>query len=234
MTMNRRTIVFGALAAVAIVALWYFLVFSPKNNQISDEKDNLAEAERQGQTLEAELRQLQDLANRSPEIEAQLGKLSAAIPEQPNQADLISGLNDIADESGITWQSVTMQEPQPGTAQAPPTIPVQIQIEGGFFQALDYVNRLEHLERLVVIDGVTMNSGSGGSGGTGTESGGGTGNGLTTSDSGELSVSLTARVFSQTTLDDAGTAPGGTTSTSAPTTGTTAPTATTNASQAAN
>jgi Tfp pilus assembly protein PilO len=226
---NRRVAVLGGLAAVGIIALWWVLVFAPKGNAINDEKDKLDAAKRTGLSLEAQKRQLEDLANRSPQIEAQLGKLSAAIPEKPNQADFISGLNDIADESGITWQSVTMQEPAAGTATAPPTTAVQIQIEGGFFQALDYLNRLEKLERLVVVDSVTINAGSGG-GTTGTTSA--TGGGLTGSDSGELSVTLNARIFSQTTLDTGG-SPGTTGTTTTPGS-TNAPTGTTSSNQVTN
>jgi Tfp pilus assembly protein PilO len=204
---NRRAVVLGALAAVGVVALWWVFVFSPKGNDLNDARDDLDRAKRQTQTLNAQLKQLEDLQERSPQTEAELGRLSAAIPAQPNQADFLSGLNDIADQSGITWQSVTMQEPTDATPGLPPTIAVQISIEGGFFQALDYINRLEDLERLVVVDSVTINS----SDSSAANSGGaaaGPGSGLTTSGSGELSVSLNARIFSQTTLD---TAPSGTT-----------------------
>jgi Tfp pilus assembly protein PilO len=200
--MNRRGIVFGALIAIGIVALWWVLLYSPKGNDLNGARDDLDNAQRQGQTLTAERNQLRDLQQRSPEIEAQLGKLSAAIPEGPNQADFISGLNDIADESGISWQSVTMQEPAPGTAGQPPTSVVQIAIEGGFFQTLDYLNRLEDLDRLVVVDTVTIN-------GAGENASTSPGTGLTSRRSGDLSTSLNARIFSQTTLDTTATTSGG-------------------------
>jgi Tfp pilus assembly protein PilO len=203
--MNRRAVIFGALAVIGIVALWWVFVFSPMGDDLDEARADLEAAERKGQTLAAERNQLQDLQDRSPEIEAQLATLSAAIPESPNQADFISGLNDIADESGITWQSVTMQEPTQTTPGEPPTIGVAISIEGGFFQALDYLNRLEDLDRLVVVDSVTVNSqDSGAGGGSATDPD----SGLTTG-SGDLAVTLNARIFSQSTLDAAPTTPEG-------------------------
>jgi Tfp pilus assembly protein PilO len=189
--MNRRAVVLAGVAVVGIVLLWWVFVFAPLGNDLDDERDRLDEAQRQGQTLTAQRNQLRDLQERSPEIEAQLGRLSAAIPETANQADFISGLNDIADDSGITWQSVTMQEPTTATPGEPPTISVQISIEGGYFQALDYLNRLEDLERLVVVDNVTM---------SGSEGETDPGSGLTTG-GGDLAVSLNARIFTQSTLD---------------------------------
>jgi Tfp pilus assembly protein PilO len=213
--MNRRTVILGALIAVGVVALWWVLVFSPKSGDLSDAKDALSEAQRRGQTLAAQANQLRDLEKRSPQIEAQLAKYSAAIPEQPNQSDFISGLNDIADASGITWQSVTMQEPAQANPGEPPTIQVQISLDGGFFQTLDYLNRLEDLDRLVVVDSVTMNGGEGGSGGSGGSSS--PSSGLTTKGSGELTTALKARIFSQTTLDSSGAnGSAGTGSTSSP------------------
>jgi Tfp pilus assembly protein PilO len=196
--MNRRTVILGALIAVGMVALWWVFVFSPKSGELGDAKEAVSEAQRRGQTLAAQANQLRDLEKRSPQLEAQLARYSAAIPEQPNQSDFISGLNDIADASGITWQSVTMQEPTQTNPGEPPTIQVQISLDGGFFQTLDYLNRLEDLDRLVVVDSVTINGGDSGSGGAGASSPTG---GLTTRGSGELTTALNARIFSQTTLD---------------------------------
>jgi Tfp pilus assembly protein PilO len=201
--MNRRTVILGALIAVGMVALWWVFVFSPKSGELGDAKEAVSEAQKRGQTLVAQANQLRDLEKRSPQLEAQLAKYSAAIPEKPNQSDFISGLNDIADASGITWQSVTMQEPTQTNPGEPPTIQVQISLDGGFFQTLDYLNRLEDLDRLVVVDSVTINGGEGSSGSGNASASSPTG-GLTTKGSGELTTALNARIFSQTTLDSSG------------------------------
>jgi Tfp pilus assembly protein PilO len=204
---NRRTVILGALAAIGVVALWWVFLYSPKGKDLNDARRQLSEATRQTQTLTAQLKQLQDLQQNNPKTEAELARFAAAIPAQPNQADFISGLNDIANQSGITWQSVTMQEPTAVTPGAPASIAVQITLQGGFFQTLDYLNRLEKLQRLVVVDSVTINSSKSGTSTTGPSSG------LTTTGSGDLSVSLNARIFSQSTLDNApsGSTPSGST-----------------------
>jgi Tfp pilus assembly protein PilO len=209
---NRRYVVFGVIAVIGVIALWWVFIFSPKAHTLDDARKNRDSARSEAQTLEAQLNQLKDLQNRKTETEAQLGKLSAAIPATPNQADFISGLNDIADASGIGWQSVTMQNPAAGVAGAPETISVQIQIKGGFFQVLDYFNRLEDLDRLVVVDSVNVAASSSSKSGSG--SGGTTvTTGVTTSKSG-LSATLNARIFSQNPLAGAGTSTGSNSSSS--------------------
>ena len=65
----------------------------------------------------------------------------------------------------------------PGAAPGPPVLPAQValslQIGGGYFQVLDFLNRLDALPRLVVTDGLA----------------------ITSDDKARLTVSVTARMF---------------------------------------
>jgi Tfp pilus assembly protein PilO len=205
--MNRRATFLGVVAAIAIVGLWYFFVFSPKGKDLADARDTLDAAKRDNQTLTAQLHQLRDLERNRPKTAAQLARLQAAIPNGPNQSDFITAVNSIATDSGISWQSVTMQEPVAAAGGAPPTISVSIKIGGGFHQVLDYLDRLETLDRLNTVDSVTINTS-----GTGSAS---AADGIMQADK-DLTVTLTVRIFSQTTLDGAtSAAPGSATATSA-------------------
>ncbi len=215
--MNRRATFLGVVAALAIVGLWYVMVFSPKGKDLNDARDALDAAKRNNQTLTVQLQQLQQLERNRPKTAAQLAKLQAAIPEGVNQSDFITEVNKIATDSGITWQSVTMSEPAVAAGAVPPTMTVQIKIGGGFHQVLDYLARLEKLDRLNTVDHVTINGGD--------EAG--ASQGITQVDE-DLTVTLSVRIFSQTTLDGTGgplgtPAPNATTGT--PPAGTTATTA---------
>ncbi|MCZ7526104.1 MAG: GspMb/PilO family protein [Acidimicrobiia bacterium] len=94
--------------------------------------------------------------------------------------------------------------PSPG---APSVINLSMQIEGGFFQLLDYLNRLEDLDRLVVVDSLAINAQE-----------------QTSSPSPTLSVTLSGRMFTRATVTPAGGVT--TTTTTAPGTPATAPTST--------
>jgi Tfp pilus assembly protein PilO len=197
--MNRRVMMLGTVAAVAVVVVWWMFVFAPTGKQLSNQHTNLSEAQHQTQQLQAQVKQLKDLQSRSTQTQAQLSHLSAAVPPTADQADFITSLNNTARAAGITWQSVNFSAPGSGpsgpaasSATVGPSataIPVQIQIKGGFFQVTDYLNRLETLDRLVVVDGVQIASASGGSSGKA--------NGVTTSGSGVLTVTLNSRIFTQ-------------------------------------
>lgn len=203
--MNRRAVALFAVAAVAIVALWWVLVYSPRGDELDDAKVELQTAEGEQQALQAQLARLEAINDNLPEIDADLARLSGLVPPTPDLAGFILGMNDLANQSGIDWISVS---PTPPAAQGTgfSTIGLAISVEGGFFQVLDYLNRLEDFDRLVVVEGVNV---TGGAGGDGTE-------GETVGTSG-LAVSMTARMF--TTQQPGGatttttTAPGATTTT---------------------
>jgi Tfp pilus assembly protein PilO len=207
--MNRRVIMLGGVAAIAVVVLWWMFLFAPKAKELHTQQANLSEAQHQADQIRAQVNQLKDLQSHSPQLQRQLARLSAAVPPTTDQADFITSLNGLSKVAGITWQSVTFSPPGSGPSGsaaasataggATPTIPVQIQIKGGFFQITNYLNRLETLDRLVLVDGVQIAGASNNSSSAA--------NGVT-SGSSDLTVTLNARIFTQaSTSTGTGTGP---------------------------
>lgn len=208
MNLNRRTLLIGVGAALAVLLIWYFLLWKPRGNAIADAQTRTDAAESQAIELRAQLQRLKDAKNNEAALRAQVEELKQAIPDEPNLAQFILDTNDAATRSGIDFLSISPTPPAPATgptdgsaapANAPSQVSLAINVTGGYFQVLDFVNRLTDMTRIVVIDGLSV-----------TPSGAG----------GDLSVALTGRMF--TTQGPA--APGGG---AAPTTTTTVPGATT-------
>jgi Tfp pilus assembly protein PilO len=222
---KRTTIAAIAVGGVVLVLLWYFVLFSPTSKDLDDTRDEVASVENQNQELENTIRRLKELSRNSPQQQATLRALQAAIPATPDLGEFILQANDIASEAGIDWLSIAPTPPTAGSGSGPEsTISLSIQVDGGFFQVLDYLNRLEDLERLVLVDSVSVSTG-GSESGTGS-SGSVTGGDTTTGAGGAptLSVTLSGRMFSGAapTTDDEGQpiaptpAPGSTTPTTPP------------------
>ena len=214
-TVNRRSLLIGVGAGLAVLLIWYFLLWSPRGSAIDDAKGRQQTAADQADELEARLNQLRDAQRNEAATRAQIAQLQEAIPDEANLAQFILDTNDAATRSGIDFLSISPTPPaaattvDPNTGAPPPGVPSEIalgvSITGGYFQVLDFVNRLTDLTRIVVIDGITVSSGAGG----------------------DLSVQLNGKMF--TTQPPAG-APGdpATTTTTAPgATTTTTPGATT-------
>jgi Tfp pilus assembly protein PilO len=190
--MKSRSIVLGVLATVVLVLIWNLLIFAPKGRSLSKAKQDTQAAQQIGSTLRATLSRLQDISHNGPAIAAELDKLSAAVPASPDLDGFILSANQIAVQAGIDWLSVSPSIAQAGTT-GPSVIPVGIQIKGGFFQVLDYLNRFEDMGRLVIVDSIDI----GAAGSAASQSGPPT-----------LSVSLTARMFTRAAPPAAaGTAP---------------------------
>ncbi len=156
----KRTVLIGcAVGAVVVLLLWYLVLFSPTSSDLNDTRDQVSGVQSQNQELENTIRQLKALSRNSVEQQAKLRTLRAAIPSTPDLGEFILQANDIASASGIDWLSIAPTPPAAGAAGGPTsTITISMQIQGQFSAVLDYLNRLEDLERLVVVDTVNVST----------------------------------------------------------------------------
>jgi Tfp pilus assembly protein PilO len=146
-------VVFGVLLTVVVVLIWNIAIFSPRGNKLNDAKKQAQTAQNLEPGLQATLARLKQISQNGPEIAAQLDKLNAAVPASPDLDGFILSANQIAVQAGIDWLSVSPSVVQAGTT-GPSVIPLSVQIKGGFFQVLDYLNRLEDMGRLVIVDSI--------------------------------------------------------------------------------
>jgi Tfp pilus assembly protein PilO len=210
--MKSRVVLVGVLGVVVLLLIWNFLFFAPAGKDADKAKQNRADAEQQGQQLDQHLAELQKISTNAPEQKAQLDKLNAAIPLTPDLEGFIRSAVDLEQQAGVDWVDIEPSTPTP-SASGGSEIKMTIVVSGGFFQVLDYLNRLEALSRIVVVDGINITTGSaannssGSSGSTPTTTGSASG-------APNLAVTLTSRMFTQaSSTSGTTTGPGGTGST---------------------
>jgi len=221
--MTRRAILGFVGGTVAVLVLWWVLIYSPKTSATSTARSEASSAERRSLDLEATVARLKELNRNRPELEASLRTLNAAVPATPDLAVFILSANEIAALSGVDFLSISPSPPSVGLAPgAPTTIAISIQVKGGFFAVVDYLNRMEDLERIVVVDGVNLAGQGSGTSSASNDPG---------ADPSAISVTLTARMFTRSSPAGAtgATSNPGTTGVSGSTgiTGSTAPASTT-------
>jgi Tfp pilus assembly protein PilO len=221
---KRTTLIACAVGGVVLILLWYFVLFAPTSSDLSSTRDDVSEVESQNQELQNTIRRLKELSRNSVEQQAQLRTLRAAIPSTPDLGEFILQANEIASTSGIDWLSIAPNPPTATGGSGPTsTISLTIQVEGQFSAVLDYLNRLEDLERLVVVDSINVTTGGGAEGQSGA-SGSPDTTGSVTTGAPSLSVSITGRMFTDAQpLASAGSGSTGTPSTPGGTTSTTVP-----------
>lgn len=214
--MNRRVLAIGAAGVAVLLVAWYLALWSPTNKDVQDAKDRQTTAEEEASQLQAQIRRLQAEQQNEPAKRARLEKMKAAIPDDPNLAQFILDTNDAAVKAGIDFVSVSPAVPTAAAAQAaaattvttaptggptatgegaPAEIRMTLQIQGGYFQLLDFLNRIDQMPRIVVTDGLNVAAAAG---------------------AGRLTVTITARMFTRSIPQGFAGAPTTTTTTTAP------------------
>jgi Tfp pilus assembly protein PilO len=170
--MNRRTLLIGIGGALGVILVWYFLLWSPQGNAIAKAKGRQAAAESQSQELRARLSRLREAQRNEAATRAQIEEVRQAIPDEPNLAQFILDANDAAARSGIDFLSIAPTPPAAPAAAAAPAdgtagrpgqpsqITMSLSLTGGYFQILDFMNRINALTRVVVLDSLSIAGGT--------------------------------------------------------------------------
>lgn len=179
--MNAKTklILAGVLASVAVVGLWYVLLWSPTKGNLGKANSRKAAAESQTQTLLTHLATLKQLEARKPQLDADRNLLATAIPDRDQLDAFILGIDRTAADARVSFVSIAptppaAAPPQPGTPPGPPTVNLSIQVSGDYFSILRFLDLVRDGDRLVTVQNVSLAKG-----GT----------------NGEMTASITGRMF---------------------------------------
>jgi type IV pilus assembly protein PilO len=175
--MKSRTIMVSVLAAIGIIVVWWMFLFSPARSDATKVNTDIDTAKEEGRTLDTQVKQVRDLERRAPEVKAELDRLRQAVPASPELASFIDQANQIATETGVKFASISPTEPTATTSAT--EIQLAITVNGGYYEVLDYLNRLDTLPRLVKVDQLSVTAQTGENGQQ------------------ELTAAVTGRMFTQ-------------------------------------
>lgn len=156
--MSRRGVIIAALACVAIIGLWWVLLFSPAGDDLAAAEERRDSAETQLSTLIQQRDRLTMLVEQRPFFQSELESLRAAIPEQADLAGVLLSIDEAARASGVSFVSFSASEPAGADSFGLSPISVQINGDGGYFQVLDFLNRLNRIHRIVVVEQLSLSA----------------------------------------------------------------------------
>lgn len=147
MTIRKRDVVILAvIGIVALIALWYFFLISPKRSEISDLQEQ-TEIERE--TFErnsARLKKLDQEREAALESRGELLKLDKLVPGDEQMPSLIVELQKSANDAGIDFVKIEPDVPVPGAGAT--IIPIEMKFEGRFFDVNEFLYRVENYARM--------------------------------------------------------------------------------------
>jgi Tfp pilus assembly protein PilO len=156
---SKAVIALAVMGAIVLLYGWNSVFLSSKSEAKAAVQKELAAAKAVERDLRANLVQLRKLAADTQSREAELARLGRLIPAEADVAGAILTLDETAKEAQVAWSTFTPAPPA-AAAGGPATLGLTIRIGGTFHQILDYLGRLESLDRLVVVDSVALTGGN--------------------------------------------------------------------------
>lgn len=162
--MSRRNIyILSGVALVAIVVAYWFLLFSPLQDRISQHDQQIEDERQKLAVLQTKLTQFATLRDEAAQNQGRLLELAKLVPESEELPSLLLEIQDLASEAGITFLTVT-----PGSASIAEgfqVLPLELQFVGSFFDVNDFIYRAEQLAsgpgRLLSVQALTLSVSSG-------------------------------------------------------------------------
>jgi Tfp pilus assembly protein PilO len=179
----------SGVALLVIVAMAWFFLISPLRAQIATTDSAIGAEQTKIAAAQAKLAQAEVTRTEGEKNQARLIELAKMVPASTQVPSLLVQIQDLADQSGITFDSVT-----PGDAKEAngfQIIPLTLEFTGTYFDLSDFAYRAEQLVaapgRLLTVKSVDLQLG-----GT-TDSTGGTTK--KTKGSPDLKISMTLYAF---------------------------------------
>ena len=180
--MTRKITLVAVGASIALLALWFVLLWGPQGGKLADAEEREEAAAAAIAELERRRHRLVAAQADAPALQAKVEALRVAVPDSPDLAQFILDANDAATAAGVDFLSISPTPPAPSADPTQPAVVnLAIDVDGGYFQVLDYLNRVDDMDRIVVVDSLDLAP----QGEEGTSTG--------------LSVSLSARMFTTAT-----------------------------------
>lgn len=168
--MTRTFPLIGLIVALLLTAAFWFLLYQPQNERQRTLEAEVLTLREQEQTLQARVAALLAIRDDEVAIRAALARLEEYIPPSVAQPSALRQLQRIADASGTTLEILRFGDAAPPQATGGTTaldtgepgkvlaaIPVTIAVDGGYFQIVDFVRRLEvDMPRAVLVQDLSL------------------------------------------------------------------------------
>lgn len=149
--MTRQATLLSVLAAVLLLVLAYFFVVKPKQDEMAETRAEIESTQSQQAQVRAQISRLENVRASIPEVEAAIAAAETIVPrDDAKLAAAVRQLQVAANDSGAVLSSVGMSRPSAvtgdGTVDPPAglaSIGVNITVEGGYFQIVDFLRRVE-------------------------------------------------------------------------------------------
>jgi Tfp pilus assembly protein PilO len=143
--MKRQMILLVALGAIALLAVFWTLLWQPQRAELAALEESIAAEETIQAELQGELTRLRSVREEAPAVVAELAAAEAVLPFDSALPSALRQLQTAADESQLTLVAVAPARPAQieGAAPGVASIALNVQLRGSYFQIVDFLRRTE-------------------------------------------------------------------------------------------
>jgi type IV pilus assembly protein PilO len=144
---------FVVISGAGVFAFWNFYA-SPAELEMAGRQQQLDVLRRDINTGITTARQLNEFRKDVGDLEAQLARLKAVLPEQKDIADLINTVQNLAVQSNMTIRAVKPQAAK--TQQLHEEWPITLELDGTYHNLGAFFDRVANFPRLINIGSVSI------------------------------------------------------------------------------
>lgn len=150
---NIKVAIAAAVIAVP-VALFYFLSFSPKSQEITGLESNVAQLQQELSMIKAKAAKLDEQKSIMAEVEAKFKEASAVIPDTKEIPSLLSNISSQGSGAGLDITSFVPGSETPKQFYA--EIPVSLAVTGTYHNVGYFLDTVSKLPRIVNVSKISL------------------------------------------------------------------------------
>ena len=150
---RQRLILYGVLLLLTGFGYWY-LLYSPKSLVLAERSEQAETLRVDAQKKTQMVAQLERYREEVKELDAQLKKALAQLPDQKEIPDLLSTVSDVGRDSGLY---IVIFRARPEVYKDfYAEVPVEMLMRGSYFEVTAFLEKVSKLSRIVNINDISM------------------------------------------------------------------------------
>jgi len=138
---GKEIYIITAVVAVVLIVAWYFLLFNPTRQELSDLDQKVESAQSSLNVAEQEVARLESYKKTAPQSRAEIVRLGKMLPVSEAVPGLIIELTNTAEASGVTVTGITRGTTATGSPFGIQS--VTLAVSGRYFDVEDFLYRIE-------------------------------------------------------------------------------------------
>jgi type IV pilus assembly protein PilO len=142
--------------AIVLIALFFFLIFSPNNKKIKGLELRLAKVEKDIEESQAKISKLDVLIEENKVLKVKLQRLKEQLPEEKEVSVLLKQISELGLRSGLEILLWKPEARKTGPGGLYVEIPVRVEVLTGYHRLGDFFSHISRLPRLVNISQIKL------------------------------------------------------------------------------